>query len=150
MKKIITVMAMVIALALSALAPALANGHLEKGNWLSGVATPVELQPGDIVPGALDDGTEFVTVNHQIVAKHGAYDTLVQREPARYRQNVVTADPENFNSAWLGIAGPQGPEIAHKGQMTWYYNTAEDGWVSLTFQFNGKGELLHVNGVSPE
>ncbi|QBI20794.1 hypothetical protein ER308_15285 [Egibacter rhizosphaerae] len=145
-------------------APALAQGNgngngnqgggqpdiTERGNSLASQAEPVELEPGDISAGTLEDGTEFITVDHQIVADHGEYDTLVQREPTRYKGNEVDHDPGQFNAAWVGIAGPQGPEIAHKGQMTWYYDTEDNGWVSLTFQFNGKGELLHVNGVSPQ
>jgi hypothetical protein len=144
--------ALTLAIAMGALAgPALAKGPaLERGNWLSGVATPVELSPADISLGELADGTEFVTVNHNIAADFGGYDTLVQREPVRYKQNVVTEVPVNFNSAWLGILGPQGPAVPHKGEMTWYYDTADAGWVSLTFKFDGQGNLEHVNGVVPQ
>jgi hypothetical protein len=145
MKKIITVMAMVIALALSALAPALANGKtLERGNWLSDVAEPVELQSTDITFHTIN-GVDYVRVQHNI----GAFETLVQREPARYRQNVVTG-PGDFDVAWLGIVDSDGTPVDHKGQLNWYYEVDDDQWVSLTFQFNGKGELLHLNGVSPE
>ena len=148
MRKTCTVMAMVIALALSAMAPALARGpSLERGNWLSGVAEPVDLDSGDVATGTLEDGTEYVMINHRIASEYEGYGTLVQREPVRYRQNVVTEAPVNYDSAWLGIAGPQGPEIAHKGPMHWYYEVGDDEWVSLSFHFNGRGELLRVNDV---
>lgn len=148
-KTLTAALSLVFALGLMA-GPALANGpSLERGNWLSGEATPVELTSDDVTTGTLADGTEYVTVNHQIAATHGGYDTLVQREPARYQHNVVTDDPVNYDSAWLGIAGPSGPEVPHQGALTWYYETDDAGWVSLTFQFDGEGDLLDVNGVTP-
>lgn len=55
----------------------------------------------------------------------------------------------NFTAAWLGILNADGDPVDHKGQLNWYYET-EDGWVSLTFQFDDEGNLLHVNGVTPE
>lgn len=154
-KHTLAVMVMTVALMISAVAPAMAKGgpaqgkSLERGNWLSGVAQPVELTPDDISTGTLANGTEYVTIDHRIAADHDGYTTLVQREPVRYKHNVVDTAPANFNSAWLGISGPSGPEIAHKGPMQWYYEVGDDEWVSLTFQFNGKGELVHVNGVRP-
>lgn len=149
MRKLTGALTLLFALGLMA-GPALASGpSLERGNWLSGEATPVELTAENVTVGTLADGTEYVTVNHRIAARYGGYDTLVQREPARYQHNVVEHDPINYNSAWLGILGPQGPAVPHQGPLTWYYRTAE-GWVSLTFQFDGQGELLHVNGVTPQ
>lgn len=150
-RNLIVVMALTAALALSSLAPAIAKGgpSLERGNWLSGVAEPVALTSDDVRTITLANGTEYVVVDHGIATDHDGYTTLVQREPARYKQNVVTYAPANFDSAWLGVTGPKGTSIGHKGELNWYYEVADGEWVSLTFAFNGKGKLLHVNGVTP-
>ena len=150
MRKHVLVLALTVALALSSMAPAMAKGKsLERGNWLSGVAEPVALTADDVSIVTLPNGTEYVVVNHRIAVDNDGYDTLVQREPARYKQNVVDTDPVNYDSAWLGISGPRGSSISHKGELNWYYEVGPNEWVSLTFQFNGKGELQHVNGVTP-
>lgn len=164
-KHFLLVTALAVAMALSTVAPALAKGgppegkgkqaetaqagetgkSVERGNWLSGVAEPVELTADDITfhtPGDID----YVRVEHGI----GAYDTLVQREPARYKQNVVDRDGGDFTVAWLGIAGPEGPELDHKGELHWYYEVGDGEWVSLTFEFDGQGDLVRVNDAHVE
>jgi hypothetical protein len=149
MRKTLVTTTMVVALAFGAVAPAVAapgNGQgpgLERGNWLSGVATPVELEPEAITFSEIN-GVAYVRVQHDI----GDYAKLVQREPARYKQNVVDETGGSFNAAWLGITDAEGTPVAHRGQLAWYYEVSEGEWVSLTFQFDGEGELLHVNGVS--
>jgi hypothetical protein len=159
MSRLFTLLAAML-LALGMLAgPALANQgqgggpSLEGGNWLAGVATPVELEPGDVLLRDLSlNGTyDYVEVRHNIAETYAGYTTLVQREPNRIGgQNRVTHNPTNYNEAWLSILGPEGPGVHHKGTFSWYYEVDDNEWVSLKFQFNGKGELLNVNGVAPQ
>ena len=164
-KPFILVMALAAAMALSTVAPALAKGGppqdrgqhaetaekaekgrtLERGNWLSGIAEPVAVTADDISFHTAGD-IDYVRVEHGI----GTYDTLVQREPARYKQNVVDREGGDFTAAWLGIGGPEGPGLDHQGELHWYYEVADGAWVSLTFEFDGQGDLVRVNDVHVE
>ncbi|WP_331234132.1 hypothetical protein [Natronorarus salvus] len=122
--------------------------RLERGNWLSGVAEPVELEPEDITFHELN-GLPYARIQHNIAAENDGYTTLVQREPNRIGgENHVDEEPDQFNDAWLGITEAHG-EIQHKGTFQWYYEVDEDEWVSLEFEFDENGNLLSVNGVEP-
>ena len=134
--------------------PALAKGpQLERGNWLSDVATPVELASDDVTLETVN-GTSYVRVAHNIASDYEGYTTLVQRVPNRIGgENAVAEDlepGEQFDTAWLSILGPEGTSVTHKGTFSWYYEVDPDEWVSLTFTFDGHGNLLNVNGVAPE
>ena len=121
----------------------------ERGNSLSAVATPVDIAPEDITFHEIN-GTPYVAIQHNVATDFDGYSTLVQREPARTGgKNVVTENPAEFDTAWLGILGSDGEGVEHKGKLSWYYEVGDGEWVSLVMQFNGKGELKSVNGVAP-
>ena len=152
MKKIITVMALVIALALSTLAPALANnGNGQGNNSARSVAQLVELTADDIGASMCDNGEDvrFYTVQHDLGSDLGAADDITFREPARTGPANLSVGGGAWDTLYLGVSGPECGDIQHKGQVTVNYHYGDDIY-TIVAQFNGKGELLHVNGVSPE
>jgi hypothetical protein len=137
MKKSMLVMAMVIALAMSALAPAMADGNSARSE-----ATPVALTADDV--NIVQFGTfSYVAIDHNL-GDQGC--TYTYREAARLGGQTEDAlDLGTFNTLYLGVSDG-GNAISHKGQVSVYY-TCDDGVKSIVAQFNGKGEVLSVNGV---
>jgi hypothetical protein len=114
----------------------------ERGNALASQATQVELTEDDVRFVQFGDIT-YVAVDHNL----GGWDSLVWREPSRLGGQNAVSGADSFNTLYLGVAGPDGSGVAHKGKVSVYYEI--DGeWLSIIAQFNGNGELLHVNGVS--
>lgn len=119
-------------------------------------AEPVELESGDVVelvsdPGAGNFDEEFTywRVDHGV-----AYDESEYREPARTGPDVFELDGSDVGSFWFGVSAPDEDgiqhEFDHKGQVALYMKESETGeWKSLKAQFDGKGDLLHVNGIEP-
>jgi hypothetical protein len=74
------------------------------------------------------------------------------REPARLGgSNTSVAWAGTSNAFWFGVTAPDSQGIQHnfdhKGQVSMYYETADGDVYSIIAQFNGKGELISVNGV---
>ena len=156
MKKIITVMALVIALALSTLAPALANNGNGQGNSARSIATPAEIT--SVTAETSDpEATNFEEEFTYYVVRFEEIEHVqwTYREPARLGgQNHDVGWEGTSDAFWFGVSAPDDDgiqhEILHRGQVSMYYETAGGDVYSIVAQFNGKGELLHVNGVSPE
>lgn len=127
----------------------------DRGNSLRSIAEPVDLEEGDVEveqsdPSASNFDEEFT---YYVVRNIGEYDSALYREPARLGGDNFELSGSSVGSFWFGVTGPGEDGLQHKidhqGQISLYLE--EDGtWRSLTLQFNGQGELLHVNGVSPQ
>jgi hypothetical protein len=145
----IAVMAVVFAFGMLA-APVLANG---KGNSARSHATPVELTADDLGAAMCANGEDvnYYTVQHNLGTDEGAADDIIWREPARLGGQNVHFGPQStaWNTLYLGVSGPECGDIQHKGQVSVYYEF-EGETFSIVAQFNGKGELLRVNGVKFE
>ncbi|TVR71148.1 MAG: hypothetical protein EA415_11750 [Sphaerobacteraceae bacterium] len=115
----------------------------ERGNALASQATQVELTEDDVRFVQFGD-VSYVAIDHNL----GGWDNLVWREPARLGGQNNVSGPDSFNTLYLGVAGPDGGGVAHKGQVSVYYEINGE-WSSIIAQFDGKGELVHVNGVAP-
>ncbi len=127
-------------------APASAKPDPSKGNSQRSQATPVALDAGDIGFTTCDDGAvEFYTIDHGFEEADG----YTWREPARLGGgNYVSDGGPTYGTLYLGVSGPECGEVHHKGQVSVYYEV--DGELySIIAQFNGKGELIRVNGVRP-
>jgi hypothetical protein len=134
--------------------PAVANHN---NNRRRSEAEPVDLESGDVVAKTADPSQanfeeEFTywRVDHGIVYTESEY-----REPARTGPDVYHLGGGDYESFWFGVSGPDDDgvqhEINHKGQVAFYMLEEGTGeWKSLKVQFNGKGELIHVNGVEPQ
>ncbi len=127
---------------------------LLRSNVLSMAADPVELEEGDVEAKTaseseanFDSDFTYYTVNHGF-----DYETAIYREPARLGGENVELAGHTGGTFWLGVSAPDEngaqSEINHQGKTTVYLET-EDGWKSLEAQFDGQGELQHVNGVTP-
>lgn len=117
----------------------------ERGNALRSVATPVELTVDDVSIVQFGDFF-YVAIDHNL---GDDYNRFVWREPARLGgKNIVDKAQLGFNTLYLGVAGPDGGEVVHKGQVSVYYDLGDGVWVSIIAQFNGEGEFLSVNGVT--
>ena len=141
MRKVITVTTMVVALALGMMAPAMAN------NSARSTATPVELGADDVNIVQFGEFS-YVAIDHNL----GDQDcTYTYREAARLGgQTAEPVDLDGFNTLYLGVSAPDAEgnqgEIFHKGQVSVYYDCNGETQ-SIVAQFNGKGEILHVNGI---
>ena len=138
MRKILTVMAMVAALAMASLAPAMAA----PGNSARAQATPVELDANDVRIVQFGQFS-YLAVDHGLGAE--GCDTFAWREAARLGGDSVGGELDGFNTLYLGVAA-DGGEVSHRGQVSVYYDCGDDV-KSIVAQFNGKGEALSVNGV---
>ncbi len=127
----------------------------ERGNSLRSEATLIDLEEGDVEIQVSDESAanfdeEFT---YYVVRGLPEYDRAIYREPARLGGQNVELGGWDGGSFWFGVTAPdengiQHP-IEHKGQVSLYLEV--DGeWQWLKVQFNGKGELLSVNGVEPE
>lgn len=148
----------IISLGVLGATPALAH----KDNHRRSEAELVDLDPGDVVEKTsdpsqsnFDEQFTFWRVNHGI-----DYDESEYREPARTGPEVFHGGGSSVGANWFGVSAPdedgiQHP-IDHKGEAAWYLgvDTDDDGeadeWYELRAQFNGKNELLNVNGVEPQ
>lgn len=130
----------------------------ERGNWLTSVATPLEVtevlaQTSD--PAAANFEEEF-TFYRVTFAEPVTFDTWVYREPARgfgETNFVLELDGTlTWDRFWFGVSAPDQDgiqhEIVHQGQVNQYFILGDQVW-SLKAQFDGQGNLLHVNGVTP-
>lgn len=121
----------------------------ERHNNLSSQADPIELEDGDVEEKTAtnDDGEEvtFWVVHHGV-----EYQRAVYREPARLGPDNFCLGGSDVGSFWFGIAGPDLTRIEHQGQVRLYFEDANGDWHSLRAQFDGRGQLLHVNGVEPQ
>lgn len=127
---------------------------LLRSNVLSLLSDPVTLEEGDVQAKTaneseanFDSDFTYYVVNHEV-----DYDKAVYRETARLGGNNVELSGSTTGSFWFGVSAPNEEgmqsQINHQGKILMYLET-EDGWKSLEAQFNGEGELQHVNGVSP-
>lgn len=127
----------------------------DRSNSLRSVAEPVEVNSIEKnTSDKTDENFDEEFTFYKVTFEETAYDKWVYREAARLGgDNFVADDPDTSSAFWYGVSAPDGNgvqhEINHKGQVTQYFVT-DDGVKSLTAQFNGQGELLHVNGVSPQ
>lgn len=119
-------------------------------------AEPVALEPGDVVAQTADpSASNFDTAFTFWRVDHGvSYSEAEYREPARTGPDVYNLGGYAGGSFWFGVSAPDDQGIQHKidhtGQVAFYMRDSTTGeWRSLKAQFNGKGDLLHVNGVEP-
>lgn len=127
---------------------------LLRSNILAMMSDPVELEEGDVeAQAASESDTNFTSDFTYYVVHHDQdYDKAIYREPARLGGGNVELSGSTTGSFWFGVSAPDDDgiqsEINHQGKVLLYLET-EDGWKSLEAQFDGQGELQHVNGVSP-
>jgi hypothetical protein len=133
------------------------NGHANgKGNSARSVAEPavitsVEAEVSNPDADNFDEEFTYYVVRFEDIDHVG----WTYREPARLGGNGdVSMDWDATSGAfWFGVSAPDADgiqhEIGHKGQASMYYETEDGDVYSIVAQFNGKGELLHVNGVAP-
>lgn len=82
------------------------------------------------------------------------YDESEYREPARTGPDVYDLGGSDSGAFWFGVSGPDEDgiqhEIDHRGQVALFLRDAETGdWYEVRAQFDGHGDLVHVNGASP-
>lgn len=89
---------------------------------------------------------------YYVVRFQGDYNFEEYREPARTGPDVLELSG-SWNAFWFGVTGPDDDgiqhEIQHKGQAVLYLTDDNKNWYEIRAQFDGKGSLVHVNGVSP-
>lgn len=128
---------------------------LLSSNILSMLSEPAELDEGDVkAQAASESEANFESDFTYYEVSHGLdYEEAIYREPARLGGDNVELSGSSTGSFWFGVSGPDEDgvqsEINHQGKTLLYLKT-DEGWKSLEAQFNGEGELQHVNGVSPE
>jgi hypothetical protein len=146
-RSFIAMMAMVFAFGMLA-APALANGPDRGNNSARSMATAVELSADDLGASMCDNGEDvrFYTVQHNLGSELGPADDITFREPARTGPENVSVGGGAWDTLYLAVTGPECGEIEHRGQVTVNYHYGDDIY-TIVAQFNGKGELLRVNGV---
>lgn len=148
-----TIVALTFAMSLSASAKA----SPEKGNSMRSEAQPVtvtsvEAEVSDPSASNFEEEFTYYVVRFEDVE----FDKWMYREPARLGggENHVAEFSTTWDAFWFGVTAPDSEgiqhKINHKGQATQYFMDTEGNVYSLTAQFNGKGELLHVNGVPLE
>lgn len=119
----------------------------ERHNNLRSQAEPIDLAVGDVEERTgKRDGEE---VTYWVVRHDVDFSEAVYREPSRLGPDNFCLGGSDVGSFWFGIAGPDLTPIEHSGQANLYLQD-DDGWHSLKAQFNGRGELKHVNGVAPQ
>jgi hypothetical protein len=139
--------------------------ELHRGNWLASQAEPLEVtevlaQTSDPTRANFEEEFTFWRVTFEPAVDYVAW---IYREPARGDFNPAQPGRSNFvfdcpeicssgNRFWYGVTAPGADgiqhEIVHRGAVHQYFITSEGDVRSLVAQFNGKGELLHVNGVT--
>lgn len=136
MTRIVTVAATAVLVLGLIAGPALAkpgNSGNNGGNSLRAQSTPAEV--------TVTESGDWYIIEHGLSAKA---DATVWNEPVKYaNDNQQATGSEEFDQLYLFAPSH---ERGHKGQVTVYYDL--DGtWQHITAQFNGKGELVHVNGA---
>lgn len=133
--------------------PVLANNN---SNQRRSEANLVDLSPGDVVEQTSDpDASNFEEEFPFWRVDHGiTYDTAKYREPVRTGPGVVELGGSS-GSYWFGVSAPDSEGIQHRivhtGQTSLYLKESDtDEWKELRLQFDGQGNLLNVNGVSPQ
>lgn len=87
------------------------------------------------------DGIPYAAVRHDL-----DYERYVWCEPVRLGGAAECFEgTDSFHTLYLGITEAPHQPVHHTGQVSVYYET-DDGWKAIIAQFNGKGELLRVNG----
>lgn len=138
MKKLFIIATAVVMIVGLMASPAGAKGK-KANNSLRSVATPAEV----VVSMQTFNDVEYAAI------QHGFTDTpYVWCEPARLRgpEKCRTDNTEDFHTMYLGVGSPAGEKVAHKGQISVYYDTA-DGWQSIIAKYD-EGVLVSVNGVA--
>lgn len=78
------------------------------------------------------------------------FKQLVYREPAHLGPEHHCLGSGSYDSFWFGVSGPDKSgtqhEIDHKGKVFLYFKK-NGQWKPLYAQFDGKGNLVRVNGV---
>lgn len=120
----------------------------ERHNNLRSQADPIELDDGDVEEMTGTDDGEAIT--YWVVRHDVEHERAVYREPARLGPDNFCLADSDTDSFWFGIAGPDLTPIEHKGQTALYFEDESGDWHSLKVQFDGRGQLRHVNGVEPE
>ena len=156
MKKLIAIAAaLVLLMAMAAPVAAQNNSDLNRLNAIaeatgSDASNVVEVFDGDnliwyVVSHCFPDRTPF--------AAHDA-DEILWCEPQRYGNELidVTQQTQDWNVVDLWLYGPDNPgfydppePVHHKGRVKLFFRFGED-WYSVTTMFNGKGNLLSING----
>lgn len=133
------------------------NGHANgQGNSARSVAEPatiasVEAQASNPEAGNFEEEFTYYVVRFDDID----HIEWTYREPVRLGGNgdVSMNWDATSNAFWFGVSAPDNDgiqhEVKHKGQVSMYYETADGDVYSVIAQFNGKGELKHVNGVAP-
>lgn len=136
MTRIVTVAATAVLVLGLIAGPALAkpgNNGNNGGNSLRAQSTPVEVTVTEV--------GEYYRIQHDLEA---TAEQTVWNEPVKYaNDNQVATGGGTFDALWLYAPSH---DLGHKGQVTVYYNI-DGAWQHITAQFNGKGELVHVNGA---
>ena len=156
MRRFTTVFVVILAMGMLA-GTAMAGKGAGNSNSLRAQATPVELDPGDVEILESDtDADNFEEEFTYYVVRHGIeYEEASYRGPARLGPENHVLGGSDAGSFWFGVSAPDPEdgiqsEIVHKGQENLYMKDSNGDWHSLKVQFNGKGELLHVNGEAPQ
>jgi hypothetical protein len=152
--KLPVALGLVFLLSFATFGAALANGQ---GNSARSVAEPavitsVEAEVSDPDRANFEEEFTYYVVRFETIEN---VVNWTYREPAVRGGNndysIVTSG--SWSAFWFGVSGPDGSGIQHpvdhKGQVSMYYETQDGDVYSIIAQFNGKGELLHVNGVRP-
>lgn len=131
-----------------------ANTALANDNRRRNEAELVELSPGDIEVQTSDpDASNFEEEFTYYVVRFGfEYDEAEYREPARTGPEVFGLGGSGAGAFWFGVSAPDGDgiqhEVQHRGQVSLYLRVGDE-WREIRAQFNGRGELVNVNGVRP-
>jgi hypothetical protein len=131
------------------------NGN-GQGNSARSVAEPVEVtsveaEVSNPEAGNFEDEFTYYVVRFEEVD----HVSWTYREPVRLGgDGDVVQDWEATSDAfWFGVTAPDEngiqSEVEHKGQVSMYFESEDGNVYSIIAQFNGKGELKHVNGVAP-
>ncbi|WP_312910659.1 hypothetical protein [Natronosalvus caseinilyticus] len=121
------------------------NRRRRDAELLEGVM--VETKTSD--PEAANFEEEFT---YYVVRFPGEYTFEEYREPARTGPDVYGLSGSG-NAFWFGVSAPDEDgiqhEIQHRGQAVLYLTDDEGNWYEVRARFDGQGNLVNVNGVSP-
>lgn len=117
-------------------------------NGSRSTAQRADLTADDVSAQLCQNGEDvaYYAIAHGLGSDLGAATKITFREPARTGPENITVGDGAWDTLYLGVTGPECGDIQHRGQVTVNYHY-EDGIRTIVAQFNGKGELLRVNGV---
>lgn len=125
-----------------------------KHNNLRGKATQIDINRDDIHVKKSDpdqDNFDEKFTYYRVDHDQGPFSQLVYREPARLGPENHCLGSGSYDSFWFGVSAPGDDgiqhEITHEGKVSLYFQETDGDWKSLIAQFDGKGNLLRVNGV---